>query len=317
MTAKFRKVMPAVLAIGLALLMPRSIAAREWTSNDGKKLEAEFVSATAEAVLVRRAGDGRDVSLPLARLSEADRQWVGTQKPPVPPADTGRLAAGPYAELITGEWALSKFKNLPFALYASKDLKAGQTHPLVVMLHGKSSNDENGRQVASWMKSLTLPARYERHPCVLLAPLCYQPHGDTGGGWSDEPGRETVALVKDLLKSLPLDKARIYLTGYSMGGFGTCHLLTSEPRLFAAGILIAGGGGTGDAATLKRIPLWVFHAADDAVVKVDGARALAKALQRSKTFKYTEYLDGGHGIPDRVFADDAVHQWLFAQRGKR
>ncbi len=58
------------------------------------------------------------------------------------------------------------------------------------------------------------------------------------------------------MKSLPIDKTRIYVTGHSMGGFGTCHLLAAEPRLFAA------------------------------------------------------------GIADRVFNDDDVHEWLFAQGGK-
>lgn len=308
-------------ALTLALVMPA--ASREWTSTNGQKLEADFLSATPETVIVRRAADRREVSLPLARLSEGDREWVRSQQGKVPKTAAPAAASaattawnGPYAPLATGDWALSKFKNLPFALRAPKDLKAGQVLPLVVLLHGKSSNDENGKQVADWMNSFAKPERQAKRPCVLLAPLCYQPHGGTGGGWSDVPGQETVALIKDLLKSLPLDKERIYVAGHSMGGFGTCHLLTSEPRLFAAGIPIAGCSGAGAAGTLKRMPIWVFHAADDDVVKVEGARALDKALNRSKTFKYTEYANGGHGIAGRVFDTEEVHEWLFGQGGK-
>jgi predicted peptidase len=222
---------------------------------------------------------------------------------------------GPYASLATGDWALSEFKSLPFALHAPKNWSAAKPLPLVVALHGKSDNNENGKQVGDWMKGFADAKRQEKNPCVILAPLCYQPHGGTGGGWSDKPGDEVIALVKDLVKSLPVDKSRIYVTGHSMGGFGTCHLLASEPRLFAAGIPIA--GCSGDAGALKRMPLWMFHAADDDVVKADGARSLAKALDRGKNFKYTEYADGGHGIAGRVFDDDAVHEWLFAQGGKK
>lgn len=305
------------LGAAIALVWIISAPAREWTSTDGKKLEAEFLSSTADAVRVKRAADGREVTLPLARLSEADREWVKSQKPsaPVSPGATGGALGGPYAALATGDWAMSEFKNLPFAFHAPKDWTTAKSLPLVVTLHGKSDNNENGKQVGDWMKTFTKPDRQTKHPCVVLAPLCYQPHGGTGGGWSAKPGDEAIALIKDLVKTLPIDKTRIYVTGHSMGGFGTCHLLAAEPRLFAAGIPMA--GCSGDAGALKRIPVWIFHAADDDVVKVDGARSLAKALDRAKGFKYTEYPDGGHGIPGRVFADDEVHEWLFAQGAKK
>ena len=295
--------------------------AREWTSTDGRKLDAELISVTGDAVVLKRASDGQRFTLPLTRLSEADREWVRSQgatpKPAAAAAPAGapKAVAGPYAAMITGDWAQSTFKNLPFALYAAKDLDASKTYPLILALHGKSSNNENGKQVGGWMKSFTKPERYKKHPCLILAPLCYQPFGGGGGGWSEKPGDETIALIKDMVKNLPIDKERIYIMGHSMGGFGTCHLIGSEPRLFAAGVPIS--GCSTDSGPLKRMPLWLFHAADDDVVKVDGARSLAKALDKSKTFKYTEYPDGGHGIADKVFQDEAVHDWLFAQGGKK
>ena len=74
--------------------------------------------------------------------------------------------------------------------------------------------------------------------------------------------------------SLPVvDVDRIYVIGYSMGGFGTWHFLKSEPRLFAAGVPIAGySSGVGK---LRSMPIWAFHGAKDSVVKVDGARRCA------------------------------------------
>lgn len=308
------------LAAMLCLIGLPPTSAREWTSTDGKKLEADFISATADEVRVKRTADGREVTLPMGRLSEADRAWVKSQAASSAPKNgttsPGANAGltGPHAALVTGDWALSTYKNLPFALHAPKDWSTAKPLPLVIALHGKSDNNENGKQIGGWMRSFAKPERQTKHPCVILAPLCYQPHGGTGGGWSAEPGDEVVGLVKDLVKSLPIDKTRLYVTGHSMGGFGTCHLLAAEPRLFAAGIPMA--GCSGDAGALRRIPLWVFHAADDDVVKVDGARRLAEALERAKTFKYTEYPDGGHGITDRVFNDDAVHDWLFGQARK-
>ena len=308
---------PLLLLAFLALPAP----GRPWTSTDGKTLEAEFVSATADAVKVKRASDGREISLPMARLSEADRDWVKAQKPADPSAAPagapagGGAPTGPYAALVTGDWAQSQYKDLPFALWAPKELSAAKPLPLVIVLHGKSDNNENGKQIGDWMRGFAKAERQQKHPCLILAPLCYQPHGGTGGGWSAKPGDEVIGLLKDLVKSLPIDKSRLYITGHSMGGFGTCHLIATEPRLFAAGIPMA--GCSGDAGALKRVPLWVFHAADDDVVKPDTARSLAKALARSKTFKYTEYPDGGHGIPGRVYQDDEAVEWLFSQGGKK
>jgi hypothetical protein len=228
---------------------------------------------------------------------------TGAQKP----------VEGPFAALITGDWALSEHGGLPFALYAGKDLNAGQKYPLLLALHGKSQNNENGKQVSGWMKSFAKPDRYQANPCIIVAPLCYQPFGGTGGGWGDKPGEQTIALVRALMKALPVDPKRIYIVGHSMGGFGVCHLMARDPLLFAAGVPVSGYGGAAEEAKLARKPLWLFHAADDKVVAVAGARDFAKLFGRTKTFKYTEYPDGGHGIPGKVFDDEEVYKWLFSQ----
>ncbi len=290
------------------------LAAREWTSNDGRKLEADFVSATADAVTVKRATDGQTFTLPLASISEADRAWVAEQM--TKPAGPAKPVEGPYAELVTGDWALSEHNGLPFALYAAKDLDASKKIPLVLALHGKSDNNENGKQVGGWMKTFASPANFEQRPCIIVAPLCYQPYGATGGGWSDEPGDKAIALVEALMENLPIDENRVYVIGYSMGGFGTFHLIAEEPKLFAAGVPVAGFGMASQAGSFKRKPIWLFHAADDATVSVDGSRSLAEEMKRSEEFKYTEFPTGGHGIIGQVFNDTAVHEWLFSQKSE-
>ena len=299
---KLPRIIPALFLIAC------SLHAREWTSSDGRKLQADFVSATATHVTLKIAG--KDTPVPLNRLSAADQAFVKEQaSKPV----AAKPVEGPFAELITGDWALSKHKELPFALYASKDLDASKSYPLILALHGKSQNDENGKQVGGWMKSFLKEDRFKNNPCIIAAPLCYQPYGGTGGGWSDKPGEEALSLVNELLKSLPIDKARVYCVGYSMGGFGTCHLTNSEPRLFAAGVAVAGCTGPDTAKTFKKVPLWLFHAADDNNVPVKSSRDLAEALKREPDCKFTEYPDGGHGIVGKVFEEKEMHTWLFAK----
>ena len=303
------------LALVLTLLFPINDShAREWTAIDGRKLEAEYVSATVEAVIVKRAADGQTFTLPLKGLSEADQIWVKEQAGK--PAAPGKPVEGAFADLVTGDWALSELNGLPFSIFAPENLDAAKKVPLILALHGKSDNNDNGKQVGGWMKTFAAPANLEKNPCIIVAPLCYQPYGATGGGWYDEPGDKALALVEKLIDGLPIDPKRVYVIGYSMGGFGTCHLIDKENKLFAAGVAVAGCTGTSTAGSFKRVPLWLHHAADDATVSVEGSRALAEELKRSKDFKYTEYPTGGHGIVGQVFNDPAVHEWLFQQGGE-
>ena len=125
---------------------------------------------------------------------------------------------------------------------------------------------------------------------------------------------KALELIEDLSDKLPVDEDRIYVFGHSMGGFGTCHFIQTEPKLFAAGIASAGCTGPSSAGTFKRFPLWLFHAVDDPTVEVKYSRDLAEALKREKLFKYTEYPDGGHGIVPKIVGTPEVHEWLFQQK---
>jgi predicted peptidase len=86
--------------------------------------------------------------------------------------------------------------------------------------------------------------------------------------------------------------------------------------LFTAGVAVSGCTGVDTTDTFKRRPLWLFHAAHDPTVDVKYSRDFAKALERSKVFKYTEYPEGGHGIAGKVFDTPEVTTWLFSQVDK-
>ena len=286
-----------------------SLEARTWNSSNGQSLEAKFISATKTKVTLKRDRDGKVVTFLISRLSENDQEFVRAQKSipePVAPIE------GEYAHLITGDWVLAEYGKLPYAFYGSKELDGKKKYPLLICLHGRSSNNENGKQTRL-AKSFISPSNYEKRPCLVLSPLCYQPFGATGGGWYKTPGKELLDLLNQLLKELPIiDHQRIYLTGQSMGGFGTWYLLKKEPELFAAGIPVA--SYFKGLSKLRSQPIWAFHGAKDKIVRVQGARKSAEELRRSSVFKYTEFPDAGHSIFGKVFSDEEVHEWLFAQR---
>lgn len=302
-----------IYSCALVFCIATSLHARTWTATDGRSLEADFVSATGTEVTLKRTSDGKVFTLPISRLSDEDQKFISekSSSETPEPADPAPIE-GEYAHLITGDWVLAEHKKLPYAFYGGEGLDGAKKYPLIISLHGKSQNDENGKQIG-FARKFAAEDNYAERPCLILAPLCYQPFGGTGGGWNDAPGDETLDLVKKLVKNLPVvDPDRIYVIGYSMGGFGTWHFLKSEPRMFAAGVPIAGySSGVGK---LRSMPIWSFHGAEDEVVKVDGARACAKELKRSKVFKYTEFPDEGHGIPGKVVGDEEVHRWLFDQK---
>ena len=293
----------------LLLALTSSMSGRTWTSSDGKTLEADFVSTDGNSVTLKRARDGKDFTIPLDRLSEEDQVFVReeAEKPQAPTAISGE-----YADLVAGEWKLVEHKDLPYAFYGAKDLDGAEKYPLVVVLHGKSSNNENGKQTGL-ARTFINPENYAKHPCLVLSPLCYQPYGGSGSGWSDNPGELTLELIKDLVKKFEIvDADRIYVIGSSMGGFGTWHFLKEESRMFAAGIPICGYGF--DVGKLRSMPIWAFHGDKDDIVDVEGSRRCADELKRSKVFKYTEFAGAGHNINGKVLNDPKVHEWLFAQR---
>jgi predicted peptidase len=304
--------MKTLLPICALVISTTSLTARTWTSTDGRELEAEFVSATETEVKVKRDSDDKELTIPLNKLSEEDQKFVGEQEMDEPEVVEAKPIEGKYAALITGDWEKAEHGKLPYSFFGGKDLDGAGKYPLVVSLHGKSDDNTNGLQIG-FARKFSEASNYETNPCLILAPLCYQPFGGTGGGWNDDPGDETLDLIKDLLKELPIiDEDRVYVIGYSMGGFGTWRFLKEESKLFAAGVPIAGYGN--DVGKLRSMPIWSFHGAKDDVVKVDGARACAEELKRSKVFKYTEDPEGGHGIVGDVVNDPKLHEWIFAQR---
>ena len=149
--------------------------------------------------------------------------------------------------------------------------------------------------------------------CFVLAPQA--PKKDET--WSGKNGVSVIEIAKDLIKHLPIDENRIYLTGYSMGAYGTFRLLGAEPKFFAAAVPIAGGGNPSAARDYKKVPIWIFHGAKDPTVKVEQSQKMVEALKKARAdVQYTEFPEGDHGIAGKVYSDEKVHEWMFKQARK-
>jgi predicted peptidase len=293
---------------GIALLV--SIAhARTWTDVEGRKITGDFIRQDEINVVLQLARGGKPVTVPLARLSEADREFLRVQA-----AQTSSPSAvtGKYAAQSTGAFEQGNFENkLPFLMRVPKEPAPGSGYPLLLFLHGSGERGhDNKKQLKHDPTQLAPKEVFEKNPMIVVAPQC-----PADQWWSGKTLESAIQLVKDLQKELPVNPRQIYITGLSMGGFGTWSALAMEPDLFAAAIPICGGGNPKSVDKFSKVPIWAFHGDADPIVKVEGTRAMIEALKNAGgTPKYTEYPGVQHDAWTRTYKDPELYQWLLAQK---
>lgn len=226
------------------------------------------------------------------------------------------------------EYRNSSGATLKYRLLRPEKLEAGQRYPLVIFLHGAGERgDDNRLQLVHGMREFARADRRQEFPAFVIAPQCPSNQKWVDVPWDapkhEQPDRPAEALelchelLDKLLKDLPIDEDRIYLTGLSMGGFGTFDAIARWPNRFAAALPICGGGDTRKetVSRYRDLPLWVFHGGKDSIVRPERSRELVAALKEiGGQPRYTEYPDAGHDSWTQTYADDAVFTWLFNQR---
>lgn len=286
---------------------------RTWTSSDGRTIEADLVGVEGGKVTLKRIADKRVVTLNVDALSEDDRRFLLEQADkPLPGAAPKPVEAKDiFADRITGDFEKLEFRNLKLRFFGGKELDGAGTYPLVIFLHGRGSGgSDNEKQLGSGPRSFAQPANYGDRPCFILVPQC----PDDTIGWNGGVQDDLFKLIELALKSLPIDKKRVYLTGLSMGGYGTWSAIAREPDLFAAAIPVCGGGNPASARELRKLPIWAFHGEDDDIVPADQSRRMVEALEKARAnIKYTELPGVKHNAWDFVYPKAEVHEWLFAQ----
>ena len=313
--ATFGPAMKGLLPIILLVLVSPFAEAemREWkTADESKTLVAEYVSSRDGKVTIRRKRDRRTFTLDLTALSEKDQDYVRQREDSPAGNDPGEAgdADGEFAKLLTGDWERAEGHGLKYRIFGARKLRKGKGpgYPLVVYLHGRGGDVMTPEE--PWgARAFTRDDNYRRRTCFVISP-----QNPDQQGWVGTKADGVVEIVKELLKKLPVDPDRIYLTGYSMGGYGTFQLLSQEPRMWAAAVPVAGGGNPGAVRDYRKVPIWVFHGAEDKVVPVGQSQAMVEALKEARSeVKYTEFAGAGHGVADRVYDDEKVHEWIFEQ----
>jgi predicted peptidase len=208
------------------------------------------------------------------------------------------------------ETSLQQAVQFGYLLYQPKDYAARRDWPLVLFLHGAG---ERGDDLALLtLHGLPkLVAQGQDFPFFIVSPQCSE-----ASWWPWEVERLGV-LLAHVTAQHAIDRSRIYLTGLSMGGYGTWHLAVRYPELFAAIVPICGGGETLPrlAGRLARLPIWAFHGdTDDIVPLAESERMVAAVNAAGGDAKLTVYPGVGHNAWDRAYGEAALYQWLLAQR---
>lgn len=228
--------------------------------------------------------------------------------------------AQPAVHLKTGQHArslkttLHEPVDLEYLLYLPEAYgrDPDRAWPVVVFLHG-SGERGNVNRVAT----VGLPNRLQDdpdYPCIVISPVC-----PSGKWWTDTDMRLGVmALLDETLDTLAADPARVYLTGLSMGGFGTWDLAQQYPGRFAAIAPICGGGNPYLQQRLKNVPAMVFHGARDKAVPLAMGKQMAGALQAiGGSVQMIVYPDLGHQIWDLAYAGTRLTEFFLQHKLSR
>jgi len=243
------------------------------------------------------------------------------------PLAAGSLGAAPAEEYQARVFTNASGQTLPYRLLVPKDYDAQQTYPLVIFLHGAGERGTNNvAQLIHGTGLFIKPEVRERFPCFVLAPQCPPNQSWAGrrrdGSETNRPAQPaapmqlTLAVADALGREFRLDTNRLYLTGLSMGGYGTWDCITRDPARFAAAAPICGGGDP-KAVTpaVAKVPVWAFHAENDPTVKVEQTRAMVLALREAGGHpKYFEYFGLGHNSWGQAYSEPELLPWMFAQR---
>jgi predicted peptidase len=197
--------------------------------------------------------------------------------------------------------------SIPYLLYLPEGEVPEGGHPLILFLHGRGESDGPLSVVAKWGPP-RMAARGEGLPYIVVSPQCPR---ETN--WSaPEQQAAVLELLEHVLASQRSDRNRVYLTGLSMGGYGTWRLAAAHPDKFAAAAPVCGGGRVEDAAALTKLPIWAFHGTEDEAVPLRRSEEMVEAIEAAGgvAVRFTTLEHVGHNSWSAAYATPELYQWL-------
>jgi predicted peptidase len=200
--------------------------------------------------------------------------------------------------------------KLNYLLYLPTDYDKKASSPLLLFLHGAGERGDN-LDLVKMHGPPKLIEEGKSFPFIVVSPQCPK------NRWWPSQVVQLTALVDEIVAKYKVDQDRIYVTGLSMGGFGTWSLAAYTPERFAAIVPICGGGDVIMTRFMPHLPVWAFHGAKDPVVPVRRSEQMIEALKkRNDQVKLTIYPDALHDSWTATYSNPDVYDWLLQQKRK-
>lgn len=199
--------------------------------------------------------------------------------------------------------------EISYLIYTPKDYsKNGSAKPLLLFLHGAGERGQDLNMLKAWGPPKIIENGGDM-PFIVVSPQC--PKGEF---WNSFVLKK---LIEEVIAKYNVDESRIYLTGLSMGGYGSFDLAMAYPNLFAAVAPVCGGGNTAMAFRMKNIPTWIFHGKVDKSVPFKRSVEMVDALKEAGADpKFTILDEGGHADA-WIFAYNEAGLWEWFLKHKK
>lgn len=211
--------------------------------------------------------------------------------------------------LVTGLYAQPKaiLNKTSYQFWLSTPNIKEDKMPLIVFLHGRSLSGTDINKVKRYgalkgvEKGLNIPA-------YLVAPQL------PSGPWNADKVDEIVAYMIETYK---IDESRIYVTGMSLGSYGTMKYVGEYPDRVAAAISICGGGDINDACNLAQVPIKVIHGDKDFIVPLSESQKIVNAIKKCNKEAPVEFQiikGGNHGSVENLYRHNELYEWLLKHK---
>lgn len=209
------------------------------------------------------------------------------------------------------KWNSDQWYNFGYTVNLPSDYDETKTYPLVFFLHGAGERGDD-LEVACTHGYMRYVREQDRdYPFIFVAPQC--PGWDYWGCYTES----LLHFIDYICDTYPVDRDRVILTGLSMGGTGTWMLAMADPDRFAAIVPVCGTGIVWNAKRLANLPIRIYHGDDDPIVPFEESVSMLRALTRAGAdVKLTICYGAGHNAWEVAYQDDALIDWMMAQKRK-
>ena len=193
-----------------------------------------------------------------------------------------------------------------YVVFVPKGYNPEKPHPTILFLHGSGEQGEDGKKQAGQGLGNAIKLAEDKWNFIVIFPQ--KPSG--GGGFTAHE-KLILDIIEKTKKEYKVDEKRFYITGLSMGGYGTWALTCKYPTMFTAAAPICGGGNPAEAEKIKDLPIWNFHGDKDNAVPIKKSQDMIDAIKAAGgNPKFTIYPGVGHNSWDKAYREEKLYEWF-------